>query len=340
MATTINDIARETGYHPTTVSQVLNKDKRCFASAKTKLLITETAQRLHYVPNYFARGLKGRRSFTVGIVGHPGTLGVTGVQLDAITITLLSKGYMPLYCGASFEPDGTERAIRELKARLVDGIILESGDEEERLETMLPKDGIPAVVIRHAASTKVPCIIPDRFMAFQNGVRWLAERAHRRIALMGVDYGKVMQSPVNSDRIKCEGYRAGMESLGLSAEALVLDAAGTAGAVREYVEQHGEQFRALTAVFATSDQIAIEVMTGLASLGLRVPEDCSVMGFDDTSFAVAVKPRLTTFRPRRKELGTRAAEMMLELIENRPVENVTIVPELVERESTGLCRRS
>ena len=156
---------------------------------------------------------------------------------------------------------------------------------------------------------------------------------------MGVDNANAMLRRHNTQRLKIEGYFAGMSQLGLGDETLLLDCGSAPGEVRKFVAGHGDLFRALTAVMACNDRIAVEVMTGLSELGLRVPEDCSVVGFDDTEFAVAVRPRLTTFQPRRAEVGAKAAEMVLSLIEGRDAESVTLVPELMERESAGPCRR-
>jgi len=111
MAVTIDDIARETGYHRTTVSKILAGDKRCYASVKTRDLILETAKNLNFVPNYFARSLQKKCSHTIGVVRRFDLTGVTGPTLKAIVDGLFPKGYMPIFYDVS-RPEGEERAVR------------------------------------------------------------------------------------------------------------------------------------------------------------------------------------------------------------------------------------
>ncbi|MEI6166394.1 MAG: LacI family DNA-binding transcriptional regulator [bacterium] len=337
MAITIDDIARETGYHRTTVSKILAGDKRCYASAKTRELIMETAKRLNFVPNYFARSLQMRRSYAVGVVGRLEASGVTGAMFRAIVEGLRAKSYLPLFYECSALRQDEDRALQEMRQRMVDGIILEVYSDIEALKRVLTGD-IPLVTILNSNTSTLPSVVSDRFEAFSTGTQWLVDRGHKRIAFMGVGMVEAMLSSFNVTRLKFEGYRSVLERHGLHDVTLVCDGGPQSGDTREFVRAHGELFKSVTAVMACSDRVAIEVMTGLAEMGIRVPNDCSVIGFDDTDFAVAVNPRLTTFNPRRAEVGARAVEMVLNLIEGKPVENVTIIPELIIRESAGPCR--
>jgi LacI family transcriptional regulator len=341
MAITIDDIARETGYHRTTVSKVLSGDKRCYASAGTRDLILKTAKKLNFVPNYFARSLQQKCSHTIGIAGRLDLTGVTGPTLKAIVDGLLPKGYMPLFCDAS-RPEGEERAIQELRARGVDGIIVNAVGDDAQLGRMIPEN-IPFVLIRCVKALKWPCVVEDRFNAFAGGVRWLAKRGHMKIAFIGTGNAVVMSDDLhrfNTHRLKIEGYCAAMKQLGCFDKTLLLESGPVPGETREYVARNQGLFNKITAIFAANDRLAVEVMSGLSDLGLRVPEDCSVVGFDDTEFAMAVKPRLASFQPKRAEVGAKAVEMVLKLIEGRKVNSVTVSPELIERESAGFCRKS
>jgi|GEM_PF-2658907 len=341
MAVTIDDIARETGYHRTTVSKVLSGDKRCYASARTRDLILATAKNLNFVPNYFARSLQKKCSHTIGIAGRLDLTGVTGPTLKAIVDGLIPKGYMPLFYDAS-RLEGEAFVFQELRGRGVDGIILNSVGHEEELAKVVPAK-LPMVLIRSEKLNDWPCIIEERFNAFSRGVQWLAERGHRKIAFIGVENSKVLceeRHRYNTHRLKIEGYREAMRRLGCLDEKLLLECESEPGDARRFVAARGEIFGKITAVFAANDRLAVEVMSGLSDLGLRVPEDCSVIGFDDNDFARAVKPRLTSFNPRRAEVGAQAVEMVLRLVEGRKVKSVIVEPELVERESAGVCRRT
>lgn len=334
MTVTLKDISEATGFEVSTVSKVLRGDKRCYASKKTQQIISDAAKRLDYVPNHFARGLKTRRSHTIGIVGNLGGFGVDKM-FRAIARELPAKGYMPLLCESYRSTDGEEQALRELRGRSVDGVILQTSCAASELARILP-EGIPCVLIRTAGIPGCPSLVLDRSAAFAEGVRWLAARGHARIAFIYAEYGK---PPTGSTGLKLAGYRAAMEELGQFDEDLLLPCGPEPGEAQDFVVAHAEAFRRITAVLAANDRIAIEVMSGLARLGLRVPEDCSVIGFDNTEYAEATHPRLTSFDSRLEETGATAVRLVLDLIDGRPVEGVTLQAELVERESTGPCRK-
>ena len=97
MAVTIDDVVKKTGFHRTTVSKVLSGDKRCYVLAKTRDLILGTAQKFHYVPNYFAHSLQKKCSHTIGVAGRLDITGVTGSTLKAMADGLLPKGYMRFF---------------------------------------------------------------------------------------------------------------------------------------------------------------------------------------------------------------------------------------------------
>ncbi|MFA7159259.1 MAG: LacI family DNA-binding transcriptional regulator [Kiritimatiellia bacterium] len=339
MAITIDDIARKTGFHRTTVSKVLSGDKRCYASAKTRDLILATARDLRFVPNYFARSLQQKCSHSIGVAGRLDLTGVTGPTLKAIVDGLLEKNYMPLFYDAS-RPEGEALVFQELRSRGVDGVILNSVGHDAELAKIFPSK-IPMVLIRCVKLDGCPCVIEERFNAFVRGVQWLAKRGHRHIAFIGTGNVSVLTDEhhrFNTHRLKIEGYCEAMRSLGRYDEKLLLECGPMPGDARRFVAGQGELFRKITAILAANDRLAVEVMSGLSDLGLRVPEDCSVIGFDDTDFAQAVKPRLTSFNPRREEVGAKAAEMIFKLIDGCKVKSVTIAPELIERESAGPCR--
>jgi len=176
--------------------------------------------------------------------------------------------------------------------------------------------------------------------AFAEGVRWLPECGHARTAFMYANEEGATANPRGSTLPKMTGYRAAMEERGIFDEGLLLPCGPSPADARESVLARADLFKDVTAVLAANDRIAIEAMSGMAMLGLRVPEDCSVIGFDNVEFAEATHPRLTSFDPRGEEAGATAARMVLDLIDGKEVETVTIQPELTERESAGPCRKS
>lgn len=330
MAVTVADIAKRVGVSTSTAADILRG--RPGYSERTRRRILGIARELDFVPNHMARSLLTRQSKTIGILGNLLYSPVTAEMLQAMARCLKREGYMPLFTESS-SPANDEQAVRELRGRAVDGMILRGDYDSDTIGRMVAK-GTPCVAICTKTASACPCVVPDRTQCFADGVRWLFERGHRRIAFLGVDNAHAMKNPYNMHRLKIEGYLAGMADAGLSDKAIVLDAVSDIGAARTFVAQNADVFRSLTAVMACNDHVAIETITGLSEIGLKVPDDCSVIGFDDTSYAQAITPRLTTFQPRRAEIGATAAEMVLKLIEGHETSSVTIIPRLIEREST------
>lgn len=331
MPTTLTDIAKQLGLATSTVADVLKG--RPGYSEKTVQRVMKVARELDFVPNYHAKSLLKQRSHTIGIAGRLESATVSGPMLKAISDGLLAKDYLPLFCESAGDEPGEARAITELRGRMVDGMILNIISDEAVLKELLPKR-LPCVMIRNQNLTDRPCVVSDRMKAYAHGVRWLADRGHTRIAFMGTGNKEVMDRVHNSHRLKIVGYTAGMKELGLFDESLLLDGDNTPGSTRKFVHEHAELFKSITAVLAGNDRIAIEVISALSKIGLRVPDDCSVIGFDNSEFSVAVHPRLTTFHPMLHQVGAKAAEMMLDLIDGKDAPSVTIIPELIEREST------
>ena len=333
MAVKLTDIARETGMATSSVADVLRG--RPGYSPETRKRILDAAERLNYVPNNLARSLLKQRSNTIGIAAHLSQTSLLGPTLDAIADGLLKRGFMPLICAPSAASEGIKNAIRELRGRSVDGIIFAPNSVDTNFRQIIPVD-LPCVLIGDLISSQWPCVISDRAQAIAAGVQWLTKLGHKRIAFLGVGNAEALNSsPNNTTRLKILGYSTAMKRAGLFDESLILDSEDhRPGYVRKYVASNPKLFSNITAILAGNDRIAVEVMGGLADLGLNVPGDCSVLGFDDSEFASAVRPSLTTFDPRRAEVGQFAVNMILDLLDGKPTKSVTLIPRLIEREST------
>lgn len=330
MPTTVNDIANHVGLAASTVADVLRG--RPGYAARTRQRIFDAAQELQFVPNYFAQSLMTRRSKAIGVAGSRRGIHIAGPLLAAIMDGLADRGYMPVLHAGARGPDEEVEIVQQLRARLVDGLILLNGGNDQMLRRIV-SPGLPMVAIRYAPTDLCPSVVADRSQAIARGVHWLAEQGHRRIAFVGLDNNKATSPAHNTHSLKIVGYVEAMKALGLHAPDLLVDAPVGAGVARQFVVEHRDLFRSFTAVMACNDCVAVEVISGLAELGLRVPDDCSVMGFDDTPFAMAVTPRLTTYDPRHAEVGRSAVELLLEQIDGRDVTSQTVVPQLIERES-------
>lgn len=341
MATTLSDIAREIRLSTSTVADVLRG--RPGYSSKTQARVLDAARRLDYVPNHMARSLLRQASRTIGIAGPLNNTTVTGSMLHAITAGLRKAGYMPLFADTvgTKSDEGFERAVRELRSRSVDGLIIAGGWQSYKQSDaakLIPKE-LPCVTIESAEQGHGSCVIADHKTPMRHAVKWLADRGHRRIAFMGINNAVTAANPFNTHRLKITGYEQAMKDSGLYDPSLLLDADWPPGEVCKSVVRHPERFKSITAVIGSNDRVAMEVMNGLSELGLCVPGDCSVIGFDNTDFAASARPALTTFEPRRPEVGAAAVKMLLDIIDGKSVTTKTIVPRLMERSSAGPCKK-
>jgi LacI family transcriptional regulator len=326
---TVSDIARQLGVSTSTVADVLRG--RPGYAQNTRQRVLDAAARLQYVPNYHVRSILTKRSCTVGIVGSIRVAQVMGQMFKPILDGLAARGYMPVF----HDSQSDEEAVAQLRARRVDGILMLRTSLDDASLARLVQPDSPLVVVRALATQVCPCVQPAPAQAYQDGVNWLAQRGHRRIAFVGVGNASVVNRPQNTHWQKILGYTQAMQALGLFDPGLLVELPLEPGTRRQFVARNPDLFRSVTAILAGNDCIAIEVMSGLAELGLRVPADCSVMGFDNTDYAMAVTPRLTTFDPRYDEVGQAAVEMVLALMDGQAAPSQTFVPRLIERESVA-----
>lgn len=339
MAATLSDIAKETRLATSTVADVLRG--RVGYAQRTRDRVMEAAARLDYVPNHMARSLLRQASSTIGIAGTLDNTAVTGSMLHAITCTLRQAGYMPLFADSagSSAAEGAARAVRELRSRSVDGLILAGHTPRRSDVTKLLPANLPCVMIVSAACGFAQSIVADHQQPMHDAVAWLVARGHRRIAFMGINNAQSAGNPYNTHQLKIKGYQQAMKDHGLDDPSLLLDADWRPGDVCKAVLAQRERFKDITAVIGSNDRVAMEVMSGLNELGLDVPGDCSVIGFDNTQFAAISRPALTTFEPRWPEVGNAAVEMLLNLMAGRKVSTCVLVPQLVVRDSAGPCSR-
>lgn len=326
MGVTLEDIARETGYAKSTVSSVLNGAKSCYASATARGAIEGTARRLGYQPNFFARGLSRQRSGLIGVGGAFFSYEVAGAQFRGIEPVLREQGYLTLLLDTFHEPQRFVDAVAEFRRLNVEGMVLEIRGMPPETWEDLPRD-LPCVLIADEEIEGFPTLAVDRCSPVAETVEWLIGLGHRRIAFVCSESRRL--------RPKRRGYREALRRHGLHDPGLELFCAGDVGATHDSLLADPERLAGVTALLCSNDRVAAEALTAFAALGVRVPEDCSVVGFDDSTIASVIRPRLTTLRQPREEVGRHVTRMLTEVIAGREVGNVVLVPERIQRESTG-----
>ena len=331
---TLKVLAAELNLDPATVSVVLNNVPGRSIPETTRERIRTLAQKLNYQPSLIARSLRSSRTMMIGILVPVLAEGYHSEVLNGIFDHLLKENYFNFIACHRHRPDLIEQYPRMLASRGAEGIIA--------IDTNLTQElAVPAVsVAGHRNLHGVSNVVLDHNAAAHLALRHLYDLGHRKIAFMrGQPYS------ADSD-IRWEGLVAAARELGLAVEpALTVQLAHDLTSpelgyptVQPLLANH----RRFTAIVCFNDMAAIGVIRALHDAQIHVPHKISVIGFDDISQAIFNTPRLTTIRQPLHEMGTLAAQILLERLATgteMPPE-VAVRPQLVVRESTGPVRRS
>jgi LacI family transcriptional regulator len=312
MATTIADVARRAGVSTATVSRVLSGVGR--ASPATHARVQAAARDLGFRPSDVARSLKRRSTLTFGLI-------VTDIEnpyfpqlVKAVEDAAIGEGYAILLCNADEDPEREASYLDLLVERRVDGLIVAASTIGSRQGEWLASAPLPAVLVNTAApGSGLPTILSDNRGGGAAAAGHLLELGHRR-------FGYLMPPPRNLDAPdRLAGVRDALVGAGLD-----LDGAEPALAIGDGAPTvtGGEAAMASllalaarpTGVIAYNDLMAIGAMRAVRSAGLRVPDDVSLIGFDDVAFAAYVEPPLTTLRQETAEMGRWAVATLTERV--------------------------
>jgi len=335
-AVTLKAVARHVGLTPGTVSAVLNNSPACRSVPKhTKDRIFAAARELNYKPNYLARALRVKRTYTIGVIaaeiGDPyGSVVISGIERY-----LRAKDFFFLTVVHRHDEDLLESYSRLLLERGVEGFIT--------VDTSITQQpSLPTVAVAgHRSVPGVTNIVIDHRTAVLYALQHLTELGHRDIAFMK---GPVISSDAE-DRWKSIAEVACELGIRIQPDLVVElnDPEGCAASAPEYSYPFAKELlrrnRPFTALFAYNDNSAIGAVRVFQDAGLRVPGDISVVGFDDIQPAAYTNPTLTTVRQPLDKMGEIAASTILDRIENRGeyAPEIAIEPEFVVRQSTGVA---
>jgi DNA-binding LacI/PurR family transcriptional regulator len=321
---------------PATVSVVMNNSPAAKAiPAHTQERIRKAALKLHYRPNFFARSLSLKRGFMVGVLVPEISEGYAASIMGGIEDHLLREGYFYFVASHRGLPDLIEEYPRMLIDRAVEGVILLNTPVVRALP-------VPAVSISgHKMVPGITNIAVDNRKATFAALEHLVQLGHKRIAFFKGHPGSA------DTEYRWKGIVRAASSLGIEIRPeltvqLQRGAPHPGPSVLEEGYVYAQKLLAtgqrFTALFAFNDISAIGAMGAFWDTGLRVPDDISVVGFDDVQAASYVRPRLTTVRQPLRQMGEMAAKQLLERISNggdRCPKLISLAPEFVVRESTG-----
>jgi LacI family transcriptional regulator len=340
---TMRDVAEATGFSPATVSIVLNNAPLArYIAPTTRQRIEAAAKRLGYRPNAMARFLRSKRSQSIGVMLFDVTDPFCTPILRGIENALYPLGYLPIFADAHNQAERFERYLEMLLERHVDGLIVVANWLFVDVLADLNKQEIPAATIGwEIPGNRVSSVMVDNEAGGRQALEHLYQRGHRRIAIIRGPKSLIDTAP------RWRGIQKFAQSTKLELDGgLVLQLPDVFDATSSF--EHGyrlteellQQKKKFTALLAFDDLTALGAMRALAKAGIRVPEDCSVTGFDDVAISALSVPSLTTVRQPLETMGSTAVSIVMDAFkaghENRDWSAISqkLHPELVIRDST------
>ncbi len=328
-----NDVARFAGVSPATVSYVVNNGPRPVAN-ETRERVLRAIKQLNYQPSAVARNLRLQRTSTLGLVlpdmQNPYFAEVTrGIEAVAF-----ENNYTVILCHSDYSYERELQYIDTLRMQRVAGVIwIPATDRMEAYNKLVSYDMPTVLVDRYVTGQKVPAVVVDNFRGGYIATEHLIQLGHRRIGAI------VRPVELSHSQGRLRGYMAALRDQGLEVDQALIAPGGY------YLENGRRAFRQLmeqnprpTAIFAYNDIMAIGALRAAHQYGLRVPDDLSIIGFDDIPEADFTCPALTTVSQAKFDMGRRGAELLLQMIEGGDLPALDaplLVPRLVVRESTG-----
>jgi LacI family transcriptional regulator, galactose operon repressor len=328
------DVAAAAGVSRTTVSFVLNERPDVKIPAATRRRVVDAATRLGYQPNAPARQLAGGRSHTLALVLHQSPEQVASDAVLAETLRGLSAaarsgGFRIMVELLATEGPGSSY-VSLLRAQHADGLIVHGPRSDDPSLLELVRDGFPIVLQGSLPDVAVHSVDVDNVAGARGAVEYLLGLGHRRIAC-------VTNAPLayTAAQDRLTGYRSGLENAGIGFDPELVEEADF-----DAPSGHRAMARLLSrttfdAAFVASDVVALGAIGALRDAGRRVPEDVSIVGFDDIPLAAYFDPPLTTVHLPAYELGQAAGRALLERVADRATPHRTLLPtELIVRGST------
>ncbi|MBS4208870.1 LacI family DNA-binding transcriptional regulator [Bacillus sp. FJAT-50079] len=337
MKVTIYDVAKEANVSIATVSKVINKTGRI--SERTKRRVLEVMKQLDYQPNMLASALMGKQTKTIGLLIPDLANPFFSELARSIEDKGHELGYNLVICSTDYQMDKENKYLSLLKQKSVDGFILASGFENlDKVKELMQQEIPVAIVARDFPMFSINAVALDDFMGGYLAASHLIELGHTTIGVIGRD--------VWSNRERIRGFKQALAENNLTFIdyfELIKDISDMkAGkgidhvkAAKEIMNKYLLQQNRPTAIFACNDLLAIGAIQAAKEYGLNVPEQLSVVGFDNTLIATIVEPPLTTIAQPIQNMGTEVMNLMVSMIKGERKEKVrmTLLPSLVIRES-------
>lgn len=310
MPVTIKDIAKQAGVSHSTVSRALRSSP--LISDETTERIRQIAAEMGYLPSAAARSLKTNRSRALGVIVSNIDDPFFSEILQGIEENAQERGYSMIIAASQRDPKREENIVRDMRERGVDGVIICSSSFSAEQQRKILEFGIPIVIINNQSAEGYRySVYHDDVDGSRQVTRHLIDLGHKNIAYLG----NALSGRTTQDRQT--GFRLEMASAGLAVpDEYIIEVAGGGPengftALNHFLELKNPP----TALFCFNDMMAIGVLSGLHQAGLRVPEDLSVVGFDNIKLSSYTTPPLTTLDQPKHYIGEEAARLLLDLLD-------------------------
>ncbi len=325
----IKDIAAQAGVSHSTVSRALQGTGRM--SEETRARILALAEEMGYTPDALAQSLVRGRTKTVGVVvttiADPFVAGI----IDGIEEVAGRAGYTVLLAASHMDPEREMQVVENLHQRRVDAVIVTASRVGSHYSEHLQRFGVPIVLVNNMMEGEyLYAITCDQETGARLATEHLLALGHRRIAYVG------SSTREHSSHLRERGYRMALQDAGVTMDPdlVYMPSQDQDVAVGKQALAHLWPLHP-TAIFAYNDLTAIGVMIAARERGIRIPQDLSIVGFDDIEATQFVCPPLTTVRQPREAMGRAAMQMTLDLLHNKHIQNRSLTCKLVERASTA-----
>lgn len=330
MKYTIKDVARHANVSIATVSRIINN--QVGYSEKTKKKVLDAIEELGYQPNAVARGLINKRTHTIGVLFPELASTLVTDILRGIEKTTHEAGSSVIVCHTESEGKKTMKYLQLLNEKQIDGIIFTSSPLVEEYYEYIKKMNVPIVLLStETYAYPVPYVkVNDRHAAY-TATQYLINKGHKKIGMLCGNIEDVV-----SGKPRFEGFKSALEdhNIPFDNNNVIFNKAFNFYDGVEGFKALVKQAPDLTAVFAASDEMAIGAISSAYELGIKVPEELSIIGYDNLSIAEMSIPPLTTVAQPLSEMGEMAAKMLFELLDSDKTVESRIMPhKIVERKS-------
>jgi LacI family transcriptional regulator len=341
MTVTLKDIAKALDVSPATVSRALKNDSRI--RVKVRERVTSMARRLGYRPNLLARGLVSNRTHAIGYIVDNLSWSFFSELAERVQITAEEFAYSTYIYSCLKSPQKEREGIDGFLSRGVDGLLVSATESPENVPVYreLSKANFPIVIFNDLPDLEVDSVVTDNYEGATKAMRHLYELGHREISFIGPKENTTFKTQ------RLAGYRDFLERNGLPAREDLVQC-GEADPMYGYraVQEVMGARRKPTAVFVHNDTLAMGVYRAIHEMGLRIPDDLSVVGYDNLDSCQFMYPPLTTVEFPIRQLARTGVELLMKRItetkkkssdweSHRIHQKISLTPRLVIRQSTA-----